>query len=185
MFIKTHISACIRGSIKKHDKVQDLLKANDVQFAKFVKSLASTLIIQFSTLRLTRVKGVRDHIMCMMDIVTQLKNLQVTISESFLVQYILCTLPPKYIPFKISYNTHKEDWSISSLLTMCVQEEEGLLVEQGEKVLFTIPSSKGKNNAKNKGNDKTQPKAGIKKESMCFFYKKKGHMKKNCAKHKA
>ena len=109
MFIKTHISIGIHDSIEKHEKVQDLLKAIDDQFAKSVKSLASTLIIQFSTLRLTGVKGMRDHIMCMMDIVAQLKNLEVTISESFLVQYILCTLPPQYIPFKISYNTHKED----------------------------------------------------------------------------
>ena len=58
MFIKTHISTGIRGSIEKHDKVQDLLKAIDDQFVKSVKSLASTLIIKFSTLRLTRVKGV-------------------------------------------------------------------------------------------------------------------------------
>ena len=100
MFIKTHISAGIRGSIEKHDKVQDLLKAIDYQFTKFMKSLANTFIIQFSSLRLTGLKGVHDHIMCMMDIASQLKNLEVTISESFLVQYILCTLPPQYSPFK-------------------------------------------------------------------------------------
>ena len=185
MFIKTHMFAGIRGSFEKHDKVQHLLKAIDDQFAKSVKSLANTLIVQFSTLRLTGVKGVRDDIMRMMDIAAQLKNLEVTISVSFLVQYILCTLSPWYIPFKISYNTHKEDCSISELLTMCVQEEERLLVEEGEKVLFTLPDNKRKNNAKNKGNGKTQPKAGIKKESTCFFCKKKGHMKKDCAKHKA
>ena len=52
---------------------------------------------------------------------------------------------------------------------MCVQEEERLLVEQEEKVFFTISDSKGKNNAKNKGNGKTQPKTSIKKESSCFF----------------
>ena len=83
-----------------------------------------------------------DHIMRMMDIEAQLKNLEVTISESFLVQYISCTLPRHYSSFKIFYNTHKEDWSISKLLTMCVQEEKRLLVEQGEKVLFTLPGSK-------------------------------------------
>ena len=126
-----------------------------------------------------------DPIMRIMDITTQLKNLEVTISESFLFQYILCTLLLKYSPFNISYNTHKEDWSISELLTMCVQEEERLLVEQGENVLFTLLGSKGKNNTKNKGNGKTQPKAGIKTESTCFFCKKKGHMKKDYAKHKA
>ena len=68
---------------------------------------------------------------------------------------------------------------------MCVQKEERLLVEQDEKMLFTLPNSKGKNNAKNKGNGKTQPKVGIKKESTSFFCKKKGDMKKDCAKHKA
>ena len=47
-----------------------------------------------------------------------------------------------------------------------------------EKLIFK------KNNAKNKGNDKTQPKEGIKKESTCFFCKKKGHLKKDYAKHK-
>ena len=124
MFIKTHISAGIRGSIEKHNKVQDLLKAIDYQFAKSVKSLASTLIIQFSILRLTGVKGVRDHIISMVDIEAQLKNLEVTISKSFLVQYIICTLPSHYSPFKISYNTHKEDWPISELMTLCVQEDE-------------------------------------------------------------
>ena len=91
MFIKTHLSVGIRDSIKKHNKVQDLLNAIDDQFAKSMKPLNNTLIIEFSTFKLTGVKGVHDIIM---DITTQLKNLEVTISESFLVQYILCTLPP-------------------------------------------------------------------------------------------
>ena len=130
MFIKTHISTGIRGSIEKHDKVQDLLKVIDNKFAKSMKSLVGTLNILFSTLRLTGVNGVLDHIMRMMDIATQLKNLKVTISESFLVQYILCTLPLQYSPFKIFYKTHKEDWSISELLTVCMEEEERLHVEQ-------------------------------------------------------
>ena len=88
------ISASIYGFVEKHDKVRDLLKEFDEQFTKFEKYLVSTLIIQFSTLRLTRVKGIHDHIMRVMDIAAQLKNLEVTISESFLVHYILFILPP-------------------------------------------------------------------------------------------
>jgi hypothetical protein len=57
----------------------------------------------------------------------QLKFLEVDISESFLVHFILNSLPSKYTPFKISYNTHKDKWSMNELLTMCVQEDEGLL----------------------------------------------------------
>ncbi|RZC25854.1 40S ribosomal protein S17-4 [Glycine soja] len=53
MFIKTNISASIRGSVDQHDK-------------------------------LTRMKGVHEHIMRLRDIVAQLKTLEVTMSKSFL-----------------------------------------------------------------------------------------------------
>ncbi|PON79861.1 Transmembrane protein, partial [Trema orientale] len=129
MFIKTKITASIRGSVEQYEKVRDLLKAIDEQFVTSEKALASTLIMKFSTLRLTTVKGVRDHIMQMRDITAQLKKLEVDISESFLVHFILNTLPQQYGPFKISYNTHKDKWSINELMTMCVQEEERLVME--------------------------------------------------------
>ena len=68
MFIKTKISAGIRGSVEQHDKVKSLLKAIDEQFVSSDKALASTLIIKFSSLRLTSVRGVREYIMQMRDI---------------------------------------------------------------------------------------------------------------------
>ena len=49
MFIKTHISTGILSFIEKHKKVRNLMKVIDEQFAKSEKSLASILIIQFST----------------------------------------------------------------------------------------------------------------------------------------
>jgi len=52
--------------------------------------------------------------------------------DSFLVHYILCTLPHQYALFKIYYNTHKDTWSINELLTMCVQEEERLIMKERE-----------------------------------------------------
>ena len=57
-------------------------------------------------------------------------------SETFLVHYILNTLPAAYGPFKISYNTHKDKWSINELLNMCVQEEGRLLMEMGERHIW-------------------------------------------------
>ena len=63
MFIKTKISAEIHGFVDQHEKVQDLLKAIDDQFITSDKTLASTLIMKFSFLRLTSVKGVREYIM--------------------------------------------------------------------------------------------------------------------------
>ena len=69
--------------------------------------------MKFSSLRLTSVKGVREYIMKMQDISAQLKKLEIDMSESFLVHFILNTLPHEYGPFKISYNTHKNKWSIN------------------------------------------------------------------------
>ena len=77
-------------------------------------------------------KGVREHIMEMRDIATQLKSLEIEMSESFLIHFILNSFPSEYGPFKISYNTHKEKWSINELLTMCVQEEGRLNQERIE-----------------------------------------------------
>ena len=181
MFIKTKILAGIRGSVEQHEKVRDLLKAIDDQFVTSYKALASTLIMKFSSLRLTSVKGVHEHIMQMRDTVAQLKKLEVEISESFLVHYILNTLPHQCRPFKISYNTHKDKWSINELMTMCAQEEERLVMEMGESAMLEM-RGKGKYQANRKGKGKVPPQADIKKDSKCFFCKKKGHMKKECAK---
>jgi hypothetical protein len=105
MFIKTRISASIRGSVDQHEKVWDLLKAIEEQFITSDKVLTSTLIMKFSSLRLPNVRGVCEHIMQIRDNVAQLKKLEVEISKSFPVHYILNTLPHQYEPFKISYTT--------------------------------------------------------------------------------
>ena len=138
--------------------------------------------MQFSFTKLTEIRRVRNHIMRMGDIVAQLKSLEVTMSDTFLVHYILNTLPQQYSPFKIFYNTHKDKWSINELLTMCVQEEGRLMMEEGEKVNLTTFGNKRKDQDKRKGKIPVQP--GIKKELKCFFCKKKGHMKKDCSKFK-
>ncbi|KAF7844933.1 Retrovirus-related Pol polyprotein from transposon TNT 1-94 [Senna tora] len=148
MYIKSKISASIRGSLGVHKNVRDLLKAIDEQFESSEKALA-----------------------------TQLKTLEVELPDSFLVYSILNSLPPQYGPFKISYNTHKQKWSINEVLTMCVQEEGRLLAEMGESAHLANQGKKGKGKAPIQG--------GIKKESKCFFCKKKGHMKKDCMKFKA
>jgi len=108
--------------------------------------------------------------------------------ESFQVHFILNTLLSKYGSFEISYNTHKDKWSINELMTMCVQEEERLVIEMGKSALLTIACGKNKttkSQANQKENGRIPPQDDIKKVAMCFC-KKKGHMKKNCPRfHKA
>ena len=104
MFIKIKITAGIR--VDQHEKVWDLLKVINDQFIISNKALASTIIMKFSSLQFTSVKGVREYIMQMRDILAQLKKLEVDMSKSFLVHFILNTISQEYGLFKISYNTH-------------------------------------------------------------------------------
>ncbi|XP_062162065.1 uncharacterized protein LOC133869115 [Alnus glutinosa] len=134
MYMQSHIAKGIRGSIPECSKAKDFLKAVEAQFVSSTKAIANTLMKRLSSQTFDSSKNVREHIMEMRDIVAQLKSLEVGISNSFLVHLILNSLPSQYGPFKISYNTHMENWSINELLTMCVQEEERLKHEKPESV---------------------------------------------------
>ena len=63
---------------------------------------------------------------------------------------------------------------------MCVQDDGRLMMEKGEKVNLTTFRKKRKDQVKEKGKILVHP--SIKKKSKCFFFKKKGHMKKDCSK---
>ena len=70
-------------------------------------------------------------------------------------------------------------------MTMCVQEEERLVMDMSESALLTTAYRKNKatkSQANQKGNGKIPPQANIKKVTKCFFCKKKRLMKKNCPK---
>ncbi|XP_038977899.1 uncharacterized protein LOC120108385 [Phoenix dactylifera] len=136
MLIKAYVSKSIRGSIPQCDKVKDYIKAIEEQFVSSDKALANTLLNKLSMMKHPKSRSVREHIMEMRDIAAQLKSLEIEISESFLVHFMLNSLPAEYGPFKISYNTHKEKWSVNELLTMCVQEEERLKHENLESANF-------------------------------------------------
>ena len=101
--------------------------------------------MKFSSLKLTNVRGVREHIMQMRDIAAQLKTFKVEMSEFFHVPYILNTLLQQYGPFKIFYNTYKDKWSINELMTVCVPEEGKLMMEHEESSQNAHLAVQGKN----------------------------------------
>ena len=66
------------------------------------------------------------------------------------MHFILNTLPSQYGPLKISYNTHKDKWPISELMTMCVQQEERLVMELVESSMLTTIRGKNKSDKPDK-----------------------------------
>lgn len=187
MLIKSHISQSIRGSIPQSNKVKNYMRAIEEQFVSSDKALASTLMNKLSGMKHNNPRSVREHIMEMRDIAARLKSLEIEISESFLFNFILNSLPVEYGAFQISYNTQKEKWSINELLIMCVQEEERL--KYGKVKSAYLTTYKGGQWKKGKGDQKWKklgkmPFKNHGNKDACFFCKKKGHMKKDCPKYK-
>ncbi|GAV86615.1 UBN2_2 domain-containing protein [Cephalotus follicularis] len=122
MIMKSSISITIRGAIPNSNDAKTYLASMEEQFKGSSKAHASTLIMKMITTRYDGTSGVREHIMMMNDVTSKLNDIEMAISEGFLVHFIMTSLPMKFGPFKINYNTQKEKWKMSELIAMCVQE---------------------------------------------------------------
>ncbi|KAK2998588.1 hypothetical protein RJ639_022652 [Escallonia herrerae] len=198
MIMKGSITTAIRGAIPDSDNAKLYLAHIEEQFQGSSKAHATTLITKMVTLKYSGSNGVREHILRMNDMASQLKGLDMEISEGFLVHFIMTSLPAQFGPFKINYNTQKEKWKMSELISMCVQEEERLKSEQPDSahVAITGPSKgKGKGKKFGKGNVQGNKSASVTKTDKasssgtkgssgprCHLCKDKGRMRKECHK---
>ncbi|XP_059316304.1 uncharacterized protein LOC132067172 [Lycium ferocissimum] len=193
MIMKCKIAKNIDKSIPKSTRAREFLASIERQFMASDKPLIGTLMEMFTTKKYNGTSGVREHIVEMVNMAEQLKSMDMTISESFLVQFVLNSLPSQFGPFKISYNTNKEKWTMDELIVMCVQEEERLKREGLLSVHLVSQIQKGKGPKKGKQKGKKSPNHGnnvtthdgVSKGNLkCFFCKKKGHLKKDCPERK-
>jgi len=90
------------------------------------------------------------------------------ISDGFLVDFIMTSLLSQYNTFKINYNTNKAIWSISELISYCVEEEERLKTEKMKDVVNIVHQMNINDNAPKNQLESGSSKQGQKK------YKKKG-----------
>ncbi|GJY06174.1 putative zinc finger, CCHC-type containing protein [Tanacetum coccineum] len=145
MIIKNSIFVSIRGAIPDSQNAKEYLISVKEQFKGTSKAHASTLILKMLTTKYDGVSGVREHIMMMRNMENKLKGMDMEISEGFLVHFIMTSLPMQFGPFKINYNTQKEKWKMSELISMYVQEEERLKVEKPDIIhVATTNSNKRK-----------------------------------------
>ena len=86
------------------------------------------------------------------NLVTKLKALKLELLEDILVHLVLISLPTQFSPFKISYNTQKEKWTLNELIAQCVQEEERLKQEKIE-IAYLVSTSKGFGTSKKRKRD--------------------------------
>lgn len=98
----------IRSSLPPSENAKEFLKNVEDEFKSADKSLTGTLMARLTTIKFDGSRGISEHVIKMTNIAAQLKNLSMTVDESFLVQFIMNSLPPQCGPFQINYNTMKD-----------------------------------------------------------------------------
>ncbi|KAL6338645.1 hypothetical protein AAG906_021462 [Vitis piasezkii] len=104
----------------------------------------------------------------MSNLVTRLKALKLELSEDILVHLVLISLPTQFSPFKISYNTQNEKWTLNELIAQCIESAHLASTSQGF-------GANKKRKRDNKG----------KQTAVRDIKAKVGHMKKTCTKYAA
>ncbi|WVZ13110.1 hypothetical protein V8G54_017640 [Vigna mungo] len=140
------------------------------------KSLAGTLMSTLTTMKFDGSRTMHEHVIEMTNIAARLKSLGMKVDETFLVQFILNSLPSEYGPFQMNYNTLKDKWNFKNLRSHSIH----YLKNQGA-------GKKFKKRVKGKGPlkiDESSTKIQ-KKNDKCHFCKKFGHFQKDCLKRKA
>ncbi|RVW87003.1 hypothetical protein CK203_043544 [Vitis vinifera] len=194
MIIKHSIPEAIRGAISEKTRAKTFLDQMENRFAANEKVETRTILSKLVSMRYKGKKNIREYIMEMSNLVTRLKALKLEFSEDILVHLVLISLPTQFSPFKISYNTQKEKWTLNELIAQCVQEEERLKQEKIESAHLVSISQGFGTSKKRMGDNKGKQTAfsGISKQKVqkkqdkeitCFFCKKTGHMKKTCTKY--
>ena len=132
MITKHSIPKAIRSAIPEKTRAKAFLDQIANRFAANEKVETSTILSKLVSMRYKGKENIREYIMEMSNLVTRLKALKLEFSKDILVHLILISLPTQFSPFKISYNTQKEKWTLNELIAQCVQEKERLKQEKIE-----------------------------------------------------
>ena len=125
-FMRMTIANNIKFTLPKSVITLKYLKFVEERFRSADKSLAGTLMAELTTMKYDGSRSMQQHVLDMTNIAARLKTLGMTVDDSFLVQFILNSLPQEYGPFQINYNTIKDKWDVNELASKLTQEETRL-----------------------------------------------------------
>ena len=128
----------IKTTISQTKNAKEYLKFVEECFHSTNKSLVGTLMARLTTMKFDGLRSMHEHTIKMTNIATRLKTLGMAMDDSFLVQFILNSLPSEYRTFQINYNTIKDKWDVNELTEKLIQEENKLKNMGSHTINFTI-----------------------------------------------
>ena len=120
MIMKHSILEAIRGAILEETRAKTFLDQIVNQFTANEKVETSTILSKLISMQYKGKENIREYIMEMSNLVTRLKALKLELLEDILVHLVLISLPTQFSPFKISYNTQNEKWTLNEFI-QCIQ----------------------------------------------------------------
>uniref|UniRef100_A0A6N2KLF5 Integrase catalytic domain-containing protein n=1 Tax=Salix viminalis TaxID=40686 RepID=A0A6N2KLF5_SALVM len=191
--LRMSMAESIKPSMPKTQKAREFILKIKEQSQSDVadKSIVGSLMSELTTKRFDWSQTIHEHVTHMSNLASRLTSMGMEVHESFLVQFIINSLPQEYGQFQVNYNTIKDKWNIQELKAMLIQEEARLKKKNQVALIVGLNkagSSFKKPSMKDKRKDKgifKGPESQIRKVVKCFFCKKEGHMKKDCPRRKA
>nr|CAN76378.1 hypothetical protein VITISV_003758 [Vitis vinifera] len=154
IIMKHSILDTIRGAMSEEENAKSFLSQIADQFVGSEKVETSTILFKLVSMQYKDKGNIKEYIMEMSNLVTRLRALKLELCDDILVQLVLISLIAQFSPFKISYNTQKEKWTLNELIAQCVQEEERLKQEKIESAhLATISHDNARNMKMKRNND--------------------------------
>ena len=158
IIMKHSILDTIRGAMSEEENAKSFLSQIADQFVGSEKVETSTILFKLVSMQYKDKGNIKEYIMEMSNLVTRLRALKLELSDDILVQLVLISLIAQFSPFKISYNTQKEKWTLNELIAQCVQEEERLKQEKIESAHLATTSHDNARNMKMKRNSNNKGK---------------------------
>ncbi|XP_024190414.1 uncharacterized protein LOC112194404 [Rosa chinensis] len=100
--IRTTMSDTVRGSIEEPDLAMDFLYAIHDMYGESDKAEAARLAMEFNDLKYTGTGKVREHIMKLIEINAQLRDLNMGVTDDYVVHTALHSLPNSFSQLRTS-----------------------------------------------------------------------------------
>ena len=126
MIMKHSIPDTIRGATLEEENGKSFLSQIVYRFVGSKKVETTTILSKLVSMRYKGKGNIREFIMEISNLVTRLRALKLELSDDILMHLVLIFLPTQFSPFKNSYNTQKEKWTLSesSLLNVCKRKTD-------------------------------------------------------------
>ncbi|XP_074288006.1 uncharacterized protein LOC141613164 [Silene latifolia] len=100
----------IKPSMPKIEKAREfMLKVKECSQSDLAaKSIVGSLMSELTTKRFDWSQPIHDHVTHMSNLAAKLKTLGMDVSDTFLVQFIINSLPYEFGQFQVNYNTIKD-----------------------------------------------------------------------------